>query len=292
MDGARASTTAMGTALMRAAHTRLDHPVLIDDTWGERLVLAEEREEREELRARAGAEDVDAVLRAHPSYGTVILRARYAEDVLAQAVGRGVSQYVIIGAGMDSFALRRPPFARELEIFELDHPSTQELKKARLSLCGVPAPAGLHLVAVDLSETALGDALASSSFHDDRPAFFSWLGVTTYLTREANLATLEAIASSAGAGSELVFSYLDQRLLDSDEASEPMQRARAQVASLGEPWVSGFHPEQLAADLRGAGLEIVEDLGPEGLAARYCVGRTDGLTSSPGSHVAHARVPA
>jgi methyltransferase (TIGR00027 family) len=287
MDPGRASRTAIGTALMRAAHTRLDHPMLIDDPWGDRLVLAEEREA---MLARAGAEDLDTVLRTHPSYGTVILRARYAEDVLARAVRRGVRQYVIIGAGMDSFALRRPPFAQNLEIFEVDHPSTQELKTDRLAVCEIPPPPGLHLVAADLSETALDAALARSPFRRDRLAFFSWLGVTTYLTREANLATLAAIASCALAGSELVFSYLDQSLLDSDREQGPMQRARAQVASLGEPWVSGFDPDQLADGLRGAGLELVENLGPGDLQARYCAGRTDGLNPSPGSHVAHARV--
>jgi hypothetical protein len=87
-----------------------------------------------------------------------------------------------------------------------------------------------------------------------------------------------------------VFSYLDQRLLDSDSASGPMQQVRAQVASLGEPWVSGFHPAELDSDVRSAGLEIVENLGPSELGARYCVGRTDGLRPSPGSHLAHARV--
>ncbi len=289
MDPGRASATAIGTALMRAAHTRLDRPMLIDDPWGDRLIFAEEREA---MLARAGAENLDTVLRAHPSYGTVILRARYAEDVLAEAVRRGVRQYVIVGAGMDSFALRRPPFAHDLEIFELDHPSTQELKTGRLAACEIPLPPGLHLVAADLSETGLDDALASSPFRRDRPAFFSWLGVTTYLTREANLATLAAIACCALAGSELVFSYLDQSLLDSDSAHGPMQRARAQVASLGEPWVSGFDPDQLDCDLRGTGLELVENLGPEELGARYCAGRSDGLNPSPGSHVARARIVA
>lgn len=289
MDPGRASATAIGTALMRAAHTRLDRPMLIDDPWGDRLILAEEREA---ILARAGAENLDTVLRAHPSYGTVILRARYAEDVLAEAVQRGVRQYVIVGAGMDSFALRRPPFAHDLEIFELDHPSTQELKTARLAACELPLPPGLHLVAADLSETGLDDALASSPFRRDRPAFFSWLGVTPYLTRQANLATLAAIASCALAGSELVFSYLDHSLLGSDGAHGPMQRARAQVASLGEPWVSGFDPDQLDSDLQGTGLELVENLGPEELGARYCAGRTDGLNPTPGSHVARAQVVA
>ena len=277
----------MGTALMRAAHTRLDRPVLIEDAWGDRLILDEERET---MLARAGGGDADALLRAHPSYGTVIVRARYAEDLLADAVSRGVRQYVIIGAGMDSFALRRPDSPQDLEIFEVDHPSTQELKTARLELCGIPLPRGLHLVAADLSETALDDALASSPFQSDSPAFFSWLGVTSYLTREANLATLGAIASCAPAGSELVFSYLDQRLLDSDVAPERLQRTRAHVASIGEPWVSGFDPDELGSVLRGAGLEMLENLGPEDLAARYCAGRDDGLGPSDGAHLAHARV--
>jgi methyltransferase (TIGR00027 family) len=272
---------------MRAVHTRLGRPALIEDPWGERLAFPEERDA---MRARAGAENLDALLQAHPSYGTVILRARYTEDALAEAVRRGVRQYVIVGAGMDSFALRRPPFARDLEIFEMDHPSTQEQKLSRLAAAGIQPPPGLNLVAADLSETRVDDALAATPFRGDRLAFFSWLGVTSYLTREANLATLAAIGSCSLAGSELVFSYLDQRLLDSDRAPGPMQQVRAQVASLGEPWVSGFHPDELDSDVRGAGLEIVENLGPPELATRYCDGRADGLRPSPGSHLAHARV--
>src|SRR5271155_4671978 len=287
MDRGRASTTAIGTSLMRAAHTRLDRPVLVDDPWGDRLILADEREA---IRARAGGEDLDTALRTHPSYGTVIVRARYAEDALAQAVRRGVRQYVIIGAGMDSFALRRPPFAHDVEIFEVDHPSTQELKRDRVAICEIPPPAGLHLVAADLSETALDDALASSPYRSDRPTFFSWLGVTSYLTVDANLATLYAIASCALAGSELVFSYLDRSVLEADSAQGPIQRARAQVAAVGEPWVSGFDPERLHDELRGTGLEIVENLGPERLAARYFAGRSDGLAPSHGSHIARVRV--
>jgi methyltransferase (TIGR00027 family) len=272
---------------MRAAHTRLDSPALIEDPWGDRLGFAGEREAVE---ARAGAPDLDAILRAHPSYGTVILRARYTEDRLAEAVRTGVGQYVIVGAGMDSFALRRPEFARELEIFEVDHPSTQELKTERLAAYGVPLPAGLHLISADLSQTRLDEALAGSPFRSELPAFFSWLGVTGYLTREANLGTLTAIASCAPPGSEVVFSYLDERLLEPGDAEDPMQKARAQVASLGEPWVSGFDPARLQQQLDSTGLEIVENLGPEQLGARYCAGRSDGLQPSPGSHLARACV--
>jgi methyltransferase (TIGR00027 family) len=289
MDPARASMTAMGTALMRAIHTRLDRPALIDDPWGDRLILADERDA---MLAVAGADDLDAALRAHPSYGTVILRTRYAEDALAEAVARGVRQYVIVGAGMDSYGLRQPPLAHDLEIFEVDHPATQEFKVRRLSDCGIALPPGLHLVPADLSETGLDAALATSSFRPDGPAFFSWLGVTPYLTREANLATLRAISSCAPSGSELVFTYIDQGVFDPDADHGPLQEARAALASAGEPWVSGFHPAQLADDLRAAGLELVEDLGPEELHARYCADRTDGLTPSASAHVARARVAA
>jgi methyltransferase (TIGR00027 family) len=289
MDPARASMTAIGTALMRAVHTRLDRPPLIDDPWGDRLILGDERDA---MLAVVRADDLDAALRAHPSYGTVILRTRYAEDALADVVAGGTRQYVIVGAGMDSFALRRPMFARDLEIFEIDHPATQVFKLRRLADCGIPLPPDLHLVAADLSETVLDEALATSPWRSDRPTFFSWLGVTPYLTPQENLATLRAIASCGSAATELVFSYIDQGVFDRDAEPGVMQEARAALASAGEPWVSGFHPAQLPSQLRAAGLELVEDLGPDELYARYCADRTDGLTPSPSTHVAWARAAA
>jgi methyltransferase (TIGR00027 family) len=244
------------------------------------------------LRALSGAEDLDAALRSHPSYGTVILRARYTEGALAEAVARGVRQYVIVGAGMDSFALRRPLFARDLEIFEVDHPATQDVKVRRLADREIVAPPVLHLVPADLGEIPLDAALANSAFRSDQPAFFSWLGVTVYLTRTANLATLKAIASCARAGGELVFSYIDQRIFDQPPEGSVLQEARATLASTGEPWTSGFNPDELVDDLSDLGIELVENLGPEQLRARYCTDRADGLTPSPSTYVAHARVAA
>jgi methyltransferase (TIGR00027 family) len=272
---------------MRAIHTRVDRPVLIDDPWGKRLIFPHERDA---LLSVVGSEDLDAALRAHPSYGTVILRARYAEDVLAEAVARGVLQYVIVGAGMDSFALRRPSFARDLEIFEVDHPATQEFKIRRLADREILVPPRLHLVPADLREIALDAALANSTFRSDQQAFFSWLGVTPYLTRTANLATLKAIASCTPVDSELVFSYIDQRILDQRSKGGPMRAVRAALASAGEPWLSGFNPDQLADELRDTGFTLLESLGPEELRARYCADRTDGLSPSPNTHVARARV--
>ena len=302
MDPTQASTTALGTALMRAAHTRLDRPALIDDPWGDRLVSESERTRllqvglrslAPQARARLealGSEDevVAALARAHPSYGMVILRMRYAEDVLAAAVERGVRQYVILGAGMDSLALRRPAFADGVVVIEVDHPATQELKLKRLRDCGLETSPSVHYVASDLALEELDSALARAPFDPGETAFFSWLGVTAYLTREANLKTLRAISSSGAPGTELVFSYIDQG--DFDDPDQERIQARAVVAALGEPWVSGFHPSALARDLQGVGLTLVEDLGREQLHERYCRDRDDELSASVVDHVAHARV--
>jgi methyltransferase (TIGR00027 family) len=271
---------------MRAVHTRLDHPALIHDPWGDRLVLADEREA---MRARLGAGDLDTALRTHPAYGAVILRTRYAEDALASAVSRNVRQYVLVGAGLDSFALRSAS-AHDLQIFEVDHPATQQFKTDRLRACGIPLPPGLHLVPTDLGKTSIDAALAGSSFRSDQASFFSWLGVTIYLARAANLDTLGAIAGCAQAGSELVFDYVDQAVLDSMSHQGASGRARTAVAAAGEPWISGFDPAKLRDDLGARGWDLIANLGPEDLNARYCAGRTDGLTPSPGEYVAHARV--
>jgi methyltransferase (TIGR00027 family) len=213
----------------------------------------------------------------------VILRARYTEDALAAAAARGVRQYVIVGAGYDSFALRRPEFARDVAVFEVDHPATQRRKLARLRELGVePSPATLHFVAADLAAEELDAALARSPFDPAAPAFFAWLGVSAYLDRDANLRTLRAIARAGAPGSELVFTYLDQRRLD---APGPAQRRLLErFAAIGEPWVSGFHPGELLGVLRAAGLELVEDTDYLQLDARYGAG----LAPPDGGHVARA----
>lgn len=285
MQPGRASVTAIGTSLMRAAHARLDDPVLLDDRWADRLIRDEERSA---VRATHDGVDVYAALRRHPSYGNVILRARYTEDALEQAVARGVGQYVIVGAGLDSFALRRPEFAAALAVFEVDHPATQRFKRDRLAEAGEHQPPGLHFVAADLGEIPLDTALRASAFDPTRPAFYAWLGVTPYLAREANLATLAAIARAGqGGGSELVFSYLDQRVFDHGDWPERAQRARESVAAAGEPWVSGFDPAGLGALLAGLGFELIENVGPDELSSRY---RRSGLTPSSNSYIARARV--
>jgi methyltransferase (TIGR00027 family) len=189
---------------------------------------------------------------------------------------------------MDSFGLRAPSFASNVEVFEVDHPASQRLKLDRLRDRGIEPSLPVHYVAADLGEESLDGALARSAFDPSRASFFSWLGVTAYLTREANLSTLAAIARCGATGSELVFSYHDQQAFDSPD--EERRRVVAAVAAIGEPWVSGFHPSELAEDLSSVGLTLVENLGREELHERYCSDRDDGLSVSVVDHIAHAKV--
>jgi methyltransferase (TIGR00027 family) len=276
MDNSIASRTALSTSLMRALHTRADPHPLINDPWGDKLVPESVRLELD-----------DAALRRSPAYENVVTRTRYAEDSLQAAVDRGVRQYVLIGAGFDSFVLRRPAYAAELDIFEVDHPATQGLKIKRINELGISLPESVHFIAADLSVESVAAALARSSFRSDQPAFFSWLGVTMYLSREANLATLKSIARCAHAGSELVFTYVDEKLLNSN--SEAFRALQERVTSMGEPFLSGFDPNTLAATVSACGLRLIEDLASDDVAKRY--GRLESRSGrSNFSHMALARV--
>ena len=286
------SFTALATALMRSLHTRADPLPLIDDPWGERLVpeiVVRKIAERLPPGDAPGAA-VDGWLRANPAYSNVITRARFSEDALRDALARGVRQAVMIGAGFDSWALRRPEAAREVQVFEIDHPATQDLKRRRIAACAGGAPAGLHFLPADLSRESLGEVLARSSFSSDAPAFFSWLGVTMYLSRDANLTTLRAIAGCAAPGSELVFSYVDQAAFGAGAMAEEFQVLQRSVAKLGEPFVSGFDPAVLAGDLRAIGLDLIEDCDDTQLVARYDPQGLNGMRPSIRSRIARVHV--
>jgi methyltransferase (TIGR00027 family) len=302
MNDLAASRTALITSLMRARHTRLDPDPVLDDPWGDRLVpesaIAEihgaalTRLSADE-RAAAGATPravIDEFVRKSSVYSNVILRSRYAEDALREAVARGITQYVLIGAGFDSFVLRRPDYARDLQIFELDHPATQGLKRRRIAENGVVLPDSVHFVAADLARESLGSALERSVFRANELTFFSWLGVTVYLTRDANLAALRGIATSAPSRSEVVFTYMDERAFDPAVQSEGFRQLLKSVAASGEPFLSGFDPGALGDDLRACGLALAQDLDGPQLVERYGLSDSPVFRSSTASHIALAVV--
>ncbi len=272
-----ASSTALATALMRSLHTRLNPHPLIDDSWGERLVPEAQRQQFDE-----------ESLLGSPAFPIVITRTRYAEDALMAAAARSVTQYVLIGAGFDSFCLRRPAFAEHVEIYEIDHPATQALKVERIRACGASVPSSVHFVAADLAQMSLAEALAASPFDSSRPAFFSWLGVTMYLTKAANLATLRAIALCSPPGSELVFTYIEAARLRSP--SPAFERMQDRLTAKGEPFLSGFDPDSIGEEISRCGLELIEDLSGQEALARYGRSGDASLSRSSSSHVALARV--
>jgi methyltransferase (TIGR00027 family) len=300
MEDLAVSTTALATSLMRAAHTRLDPNPLIDDSWGDRLVPESARDmfrnaalgrmdEAAQRKALASPGTIiDESLRRSAAYANVITRTRFAEDALKLAVAKGVRQYVLIGAGFDSFALRRPAYAADLQIFEIDSPATQSLKLERIRACGLTLPGSVHFNAADLSRESVAAALARSPFRADELTFFSWLGVTMYLTREANLATLRSIASCATMASELVFTYFDERLFAAQSAV--FGELEKRVAAAGESFLSGFNPETLARDLRDCGFRLLEDLSGSAVAAKYDRVGENSLGQSSFSHIALAQV--
>ncbi|MFC5500089.1 class I SAM-dependent methyltransferase [Caenimonas terrae] len=304
MEASTPSRTALITALMRSLHGRLDPLPLLQDPWGERLVPSSVREavarralERLPQASRAAAAAdlpslADRTLRATSSYTGVITRSRFTEDALHQAVARGVRQYVLVGAGFDSYALRVPAAARDLRIYEVDHPATQSHKLRRLEAAGIARPAAARFLAADLASEDLAAVLARSDFDPLAPAFFSWLGVTMYLTRAANEQALRSVACCAASGSELVFTYIDALIFrpESGEAYERFERLRGEVAALGEPFLCGFDPATLPQELAALGFDLLDDLTDRVLVARYDPHGRNGLRTSGHSRIARARV--
>jgi len=296
MEEGRPSATAISTALRRAAHLVLDDdPKVFQDSLALRL---SGMESEAALQAALEAMQAENARRSTPEVAqrvnrsaraAVVMRQRYTEDELGKALERGVTQYVILGAGLDSFAYRRPDLVTTLHVFEVDHPATQQWKRARLRELNIALPSNLTFVPLDFEQQTLAEGLRAGGHRSEVSTFFSWLGVTVYLTEAAVFETLRYVASLAP-GSEIVFEYfLSESLLD-EESRRGLAVAKARGASLGEPWLSQFEPSLLTARVKELGFTQVWDLGPEEANARYFAGRTDGLRTSPVLHLMKARV--
>lgn len=201
-----------------------------------------------------------------------------------------MTQYVIIGAGYDSFALRRRDLSNSLWIFELDHPATQKAKRKRLSELNVELPKNLELIPVDLENETVAEALKRSSYIREVPAFFSWLGTIRYLTRDAVFKTLRSLASLAAPGSEIVLDYIiPDRLMDPKELKR-FNKSRRLTARLGEPVITYFDPDTLVTEMEDLCFELIENLSPNERKVRYFANRKDNLIPSGTSNIAHLRV--
>jgi methyltransferase (TIGR00027 family) len=259
MKPGRASKTALRVAIRRAAHQVMDQPPVLDDPIAIRLIGPEFARDMERAQHKV-ARDFRAFMAA---------RSRFVEDQLAAAVAQGVSQYVVLGAGLDTFAWRNPFPA--LHVFEVDFPATQEWKRALLEEAGLAQP--------DFEHKTLAAGLVEAGFDAAKPAFFGWLGVVPYLTREAFRATIRDIARMAP-GSGVGFDYGL-----SPEVLTPIRRLALKalserVASAGEPFKLLFTPDDLERELRQAGFTRIGQLDSKHLNALYFTGRADGLKLS------------
>lgn len=275
------SRTALGVAMHRSAHQTVDHPPLFVDPFATRILGARGRAELERRRNGYARSRLARYLRA-----ILAARARVAEDALAAAVARGVRQYVILGAGLDTFALRNPH--PTLRVFEVDHPRTQEWKRRILRDEGL-APLRLTFVPLDFEKQDLVEELRAAGLDPAQPTFFSWLGVIMYLERRAIEGTLRAVVRLAGREGGIAFDFFRRppraRLL----MRFFVWLRGLRVARLGEPFRTWLEEDDVRALLHGVGFTHVEVLGPEDINARYFANRSDRLRVGPLSHVAIAR---
>jgi len=267
MEEARPSRTALRVALRRAAHQLYDaRPLVLDDpiavpilgdTYAEELRRTPMRPDR----------PFSVGLRAF-----LVARSRDAEDTLARAVAQGVTQYVLLGAGLDTFAHRNP--YQQLRVFEVDHPATQQWKRELLEISGLPAPANLTYVPVDFERQSLSDQLHSAGFNPAVPTFFAWLGVVPYLTLAAFRSTINFIAAqSHGTGVVLDYSQPRSALPFLEKLAHDSLSARVQLA--GEPFQLFFTPSEMASELTA--FRDMEDIGSFEINARYFANRSDNL---------------
>jgi methyltransferase (TIGR00027 family) len=221
--------------------------------------------------------------------GQVVGRSRYAEDLLDQAVQQNTQQYVLVGAGLDSFALRESHHYPALKIFEVDHPDTQAAKQAKLKKLG-EIPARVEFVAINFEKESISEALTRSLYERSAPAFFSWLGTTHYLNPQTTLQTLKSIAEFAANASEVVLDYsTDFQELTGIERLGSMGVAQF-THLLKEPLLGQFKPTDLHRAVEQMGFEVVEDLSGEAITERYFSARVDEIRHTSATRLLHLRL--
>jgi len=276
MKPSEPSRTALMIARQRAAHQVLDHGSILNDPFAMKILREDE-------------EDVLQFANKHPlaSIGRLFTaaRSRIAEDALSRAVERGVRQIVILGAGLDTFALRNPHAG--LEIYEVDHPATQAWKLERLAEAQIALPPWLIFVAVDFEREDVGEKLVAAGFQQNAPAFFTWLGVVPYLTENAIGRALDYMSSIQN--SEVVFDYMEPPEAFSEELRQ-LEKARAeQLEKIGERSNTRFEPADIAAILRSHRFSDLEDINFQEIASRFGPAVQGLAPGHAGLHVVHAK---
>lgn len=265
--------TAVRTALWRAIHLQVDEkPYILEDVIGLKLIAPNDGwQNRPDM---------------HPQFtkrlrASMVARSRFIEDLIIEENSNGINQYVILGAGLDTFAQRRPDIASKLQIFEIDQPNTQIWKQQRLVELGFGIPEGLHFVSVDFETSSWWEELLKSGFDISKPTIVACTGVTLYLSKEAIRTSLKQISSLAS-GSKLAMTfYLPMELLD--EEDKPLQQiAEKGAREAGTPFVSFFSPSEILALADEAGFKESKIIATKDLEQLYFTNRNDGLLPSSG----------
>ena len=271
------SRTALLVARQRAAHQLLDRGAILDDPLAVKIL----REDEKDLLQFAGAHPLASIGRLFTA-----ARSRIAEDAASAAVEKGTRQIVILGAGLDTFALRTSPGAHPIRIYEVDHPATQAWKRQCLAEAHLALPPSLIFAPVDFERDDLADALSLAGFQRNAPAFFTWLGVVPYLTHDAVTGTLDYIASIPNA--EVAFDYMEPPEAFSEEMRESVARRTEQLDKLDERWASRFSPDAMAATLRSHGFSAIEDFDFQEIRSRFGAAVQGLAPGHAGVHVVHA----
>lgn len=263
----KASRTALRVAIRRAAHQLVERPRILDDPIAVRLI------------GSGFARDMERAMEpvARDFRAFMAVRSRYAEDKLIAVVAEGLTQYVVLGAGLDTFAYRNP--FSSLRVFEVDFPATQQWKQTMLAEAAIDIPSSLTFVPLDFEHQTLHAGLAEGGFNAGSPAFFGWLGVVPYLTLEAFRATLRAIAKlPSGTGVSFDYALAPETL--GPVGRKAFDALAVRVAAAGEPFRLFFTPETLELELRNAGFHRFEQLNSDQINDLYFKDREDGLKLS------------
>ena len=288
MEQHKTSMTAVVSAFARAYHARQDNPKIFNDSLAYDLIGKSQYSQvaqnmlngysffsaGEELNLQTDDEKLQWVVQTQLA-PTPLARARYCEDMLQNAIKLGCKQYVILGAGMDTYAFRSSEASDYLSIFEMDHPATQTYKRQRLEEIGWDIPQNLHLLPIDFTQQNISAVLTKGKFNPLKRSFFSWLGVTYYLDKESIIKTLSDIASITPKGSSILFDFPNDQLF-----TTPVKRVQSMVGmaqASGEPMKSCFTYHELESLLESCGFLIYEHLPTEEIQSRYFQNRTDFL---------------
>lgn len=277
MRDGQPSQTARGAAAYRAIHQKLEGGAIFKDPLASKILDQETAATLDEIAANASL---------RPWRLFIAARSRFSEDTMANCIACGVRQVVVLGAGLDTFSLRNPYADLGVRIFEVDYPSTQIWKRDRIRDAGLVEPPSTVFAPVNFERESLAQGLTRAGFKLDKPAFFQWLGVVPYLTKDAVSSTLKFISEVPNAA--VVFDYAEPFQNYPVERRASVMATAERAAKRGEPWLSFFEPIELLQLLRGEGFNVIEDLGLPEIAERFYGVLKRDIVLGPGPHIVRA----